>query len=164
MIQKQVMPTDGLTHPLSKSDFEQLSEFRYQLRIFLRFSEEACRENGLTALQYQLLLHVQGFPGRNWATIGELAERLQAHHHGVVALASRCAELGLIERKPGRHDRRQVEIHLTASGHEQVTRLAALHRDEITLLQGKLKLPNLESGREPAGTPQPETAADKQGN
>ena len=45
------------------------------------------------------MLQVKGFPGRNWATIGELAERLQAKHHGVVALVSRCESLGLVQRQ-----------------------------------------------------------------
>lgn len=128
---------------LLKADFEQLAEFRYQLRIFLRFSEAICREHGLTPLQYQLLLQLQGYPGRSWASIGELAERLQAQHHGVVALVSRCVELGLVERRPGQSDRRQVEIHLTDLGLQQVNALAALHRDEIGLLQGKLIVPQL---------------------
>jgi len=136
---------------LNKADFEQLSEFRYQLRIFLRFSEDACRNHGLTPLQYQLLLHIQGYPGRDWATVGELAERLQAHHHGVVALVSRCVELGLVERRPGKQDRRQVEIHLTDNGHQQVTHLAMLHRDEIRQLQGRLVLPALPG--KPSETP-----------
>ena len=73
---------------LAKSDFEALSEFRYQLRRFLRFSEQAAEEEGLTPLQYQLMLHIKGFPQRESATVGELAERLQAHHHGVVALVT----------------------------------------------------------------------------
>ena len=34
--------------PLRKKDFEALSEFRYQLRRFLRFSEEAVRGEGIT--------------------------------------------------------------------------------------------------------------------
>ncbi len=68
------------THPaalLGKSDYERLSNFRYRLRHFMRISEQICQEQGLTPLQYQLLLHVRGFPGRDWASIGELAERLQ---------------------------------------------------------------------------------------
>ena len=71
---------------LDKKDFEALSEFRYRLRRFLRFSEQVTRRNGITPLQYLLLLHLKGFPGRDWATVGELAERLQAAHHGTVAL------------------------------------------------------------------------------
>ena len=68
------MPTSS--SPLQKQRFEALSDFRYTLRSFLRFSEDAAREEGITALQYQLL-HTQGFPGRDWASIGELAERLR---------------------------------------------------------------------------------------
>ena len=86
--------------PLGKPDYERLSHFRHRLRHFLRASELLCKQHGLTPLQYQLLLHVMGFPGRAWATVGELAERLQAHHHGVVALLDRCEARGLLERAP----------------------------------------------------------------
>ena len=75
--------------PLNKHDFEILSDFRYQIRKFERFSEDVARQHGLTPLQYLLLLHIKGYPGRDWATVGELAERLQAQPHGVVALISR---------------------------------------------------------------------------
>ena len=82
-----------------KRRLEALSEFRYRLRNFLRFSEDAAREEGITVLHYQLLLHTQGFAGRDWATVTEIAERLQAQVHGVVALISRCEEAGLVQRK-----------------------------------------------------------------
>src|SRR5918996_1028997 len=109
--------------PLKKGDFEALSEFRYQLRRFLRFSEDAVREEGITPLQYLLLLHIKGQPGREWATVGQLAEKLQAHHHGTVALVSRCENLGLVKRKPSESDRRRVEIHLTAKGARVIEKL-----------------------------------------
>ena len=80
-------------HKMSKAEYEALARFRYQLRRFLRFSEKATRRKGVTPLQYQLMLQIKGFPGREWATVVELAERLQAKHHGVVALISRC-EIG----------------------------------------------------------------------
>ena len=121
---------------MTKKDFEALSHFRYELRRFLRFSEEAVREEGVTPLQYLLLLHIRGYPGRDWATVGELAERLQSHHHGTVALVSRCEKLGFVVRKPSREDRRRVEIHLTAKGERCIDRLARAHRAE--LLDGKL--------------------------
>ena len=62
--------------PLNKSDFSALSEFRYQMRRFERFSEDVVQAQGITPLQYLLLLHIKGYPGRDWATVGELAERL----------------------------------------------------------------------------------------
>lgn len=118
----------------TKEALEALSEFRYRLRCFLRFSEEAARREGITVLQYQLLLHVCGFPGREWATIGELAQRLQAQQHGVVALVSRCEELGLVRRKPDPRDRRQVQVHLLPKGRRHLVRLAALHREQLPTL------------------------------
>ena len=120
--------------PLGKPDYERLSHFRHRLRHFLRASELLCKKHGLTPLQYQLLLHVMGFPGRAWATVGELAERLQAHHHGVVALLDRCEARGLLERRPGRDDQRTVEIHLLARGEKLLARVAALHQDELRRL------------------------------
>lgn len=116
---------------LEKSEFEALADFRYQLRRFLRFSEVLTRRHGITNLQYLLLLQVKGFPGREWANIGELAERLQAHQHGVVSLVSRCEKLGLVERRPGRDDRRAVEVHLTAAGEQLVACIADRHRQEL---------------------------------
>lgn len=130
--------------PLDKQDFETLSNFRYQLRRFVRWSEELTRRAGITNLQYLLMLHVKGFPGREWATITELAERLQAKHHGVVALVTRCEKLGLVERRPGRSDGREVEIHLTRKGGRLVARLAGQHRDELIRIEGIFEVPGKE--------------------
>jgi DNA-binding MarR family transcriptional regulator len=108
-----------------------LSEFRWRLRSFLRFSEDAAREAGITVLQYQLLLHCCGFEGRDWATVGEIAERLQAQPHGVVALVTRCEELGLVRRRPSSQDRRQVEVHLLARGRKFLEQLAFEHEGPL---------------------------------
>ena len=70
--------SSSTSRPLSKQDFETLSDFRYHLRRFLRASEDLIHSEGITPLQYQLLLHIKGYAGREWATVGELAERLQA--------------------------------------------------------------------------------------
>ena len=128
------IPSPAASKTLGKSDFERLSHFRHGLRRFLRASELLCKGHGVTPLQYQLLLHVMGFPGRDWATVGELAARLQAHHHGVVALVDRCEALGLIERRAGRADQRVVEVHLQAKGQRLLERLAAQHADEVQAL------------------------------
>lgn len=123
-----------------KQRFEALSDFRFRLRSFLRFSEDAAREEGVTVLQYQLMLHTQGFPDRQWATIGEIAERLQAQPHGVVALVSRCEEAGLVRRKPSTVDRRQVEVHLLAAGRRKLARLATQHADQLMELAEAVRL------------------------
>ena len=131
------------THKMSKVDFETLARFRYQLRRFLRFSEEVTRLNGVTPLQYQLMLQIKGFPGREWATVAELAERLQAKHHGVVALISRCEEAGLVRRNVGRDDQRRVEIQLTPAGERRLNQLARLHRDELLSVMDGFALPGV---------------------
>jgi DNA-binding MarR family transcriptional regulator len=132
------------TRDLNKADFQQLSEFRYQMRRFERFSEQAAQAEGITPLQYLLLLHVKGYPGREWATIGELAERLQAQHHGVVALVSRCEAIDLVERRMSERDRRQVEVHLLPTGEKLLARLAELHRAELRSLDGAFTIPQID--------------------
>jgi len=126
---------------LNKKEFKILSDFRYQLRSFVRFSEDITDRFGVTNLQYLLLLHVKGYKDREWATIGELAERLQTHHNGVVSLASRCEKLGLIYRQRGTPDKREVQVYLTPEGDKLVKKIASLHRDELLNLQGKFKIP-----------------------
>jgi DNA-binding MarR family transcriptional regulator len=128
------------TGKLSKADFEALAHFRYQLRQFLRFSEEVTQGHGITPLQYQLMLQIKGFPGRDWASVTELAERLQSKHHGVVALISRCESLGLVHRQSSESDLRQVEVRLTPAGEQCLDRLARLHRDELDSLHGLLAM------------------------
>jgi DNA-binding MarR family transcriptional regulator len=132
------------TRGLAKADFEQLSEFRYQMRRFERFSEQAAQSEGITPLQYLLLLHIKGYPDREWATVGELAERLQAQHHGVVALVSRCEALDLVRRKVSETDRRQVEVHLQKTGEKLLARLAELHRAELKSLTSSFRFPQIE--------------------
>ena len=131
------------TPVMSKADFERLAHFRYHLRRYLRFSEEVTRRNGITSLQYLLMLQIKGFPGREWATVGELAERLQAMHHGVVSLISRCEAAGLVKRSASSSDKRCVEVKLTKKGDACLERLARLHRAELMSLQGEFAVPDL---------------------
>lgn len=126
---------------LTKKEFEALSEFHHQHRSFERFSEGITHEFGITNLQYQLLLHVKGYKGREWATIGELAQRLQTRHNGVVSLASRCEKLGLLYRQQGTVDRREVKIYLTPEGSKLVKKFAGAHRKKLLGLQGVFKIP-----------------------
>jgi DNA-binding MarR family transcriptional regulator len=127
--------------PLTKADFEALSDFRYHIRRFERFSEDAVRASGITPLQYLLLLHVKGYPQRSFATVGELAERLQAKPHGVVALVTRCEEHGFVERRTSATDRRVVEIHLLKEGERVLRHLAELHRTELQSLGDVFAIP-----------------------
>ncbi|MGY3948952.1 MarR family transcriptional regulator [Aeromonas allosaccharophila] len=125
---------------LTKAQFEALSEFRYQLKRFLHFSETAAKDLGLTPLQYLSLLHIQGYPGRNWASVGELAERLQMSHHATVALLTRCEELDLVERRKNENDKRKVDVHLTDKGREYLQQLAQQHKTELQSLQNTFQV------------------------
>ncbi|WP_375591669.1 MarR family winged helix-turn-helix transcriptional regulator [Chitiniphilus eburneus] len=133
------MPNSKLP-PLNKAQYEALSEFRYQLRRFMHFSEVAAKAAGVTPLQYLLMLHVRGLPGRDWATVSELAERLQLQHHGTVALLSRCEEAGLVRRQKSQVDRRQVEVHLQPKGVELLAQLAAQHELELRSLSSTFQV------------------------
>jgi DNA-binding MarR family transcriptional regulator len=108
-----------------------LALFRYNLRKFLRFSEQAARQCGVTPQQHQLMLGVAGFTGRGSATVSELAEFLQERHHSVVELIERAAQNGLVSRVQGTVDRRTVTVSLTPRGEEILAQLATLHHEEV---------------------------------
>ena len=126
---------------LTKSEFEALSEFRFQIRRFERFSENIVQKHGITHLQYLLMLHIKGYPGLNYATVGELSERLQARQHGVVALISRCETNQLVQRRQSKVDKRQVEIFLLEKGEVLLAHLAELHRIELQSLKTVFPIP-----------------------
>jgi DNA-binding MarR family transcriptional regulator len=115
-------------------DYRALAQLRYQIRRFLRFSEEVSRKAGLEPHQYQLMLAVKGLPTGARPTISELAERLQIKHHSTVELVNRLAARGYLERRRGDQDRREVLLGLTVKGEEVLRRLALHHRDELHLL------------------------------
>lgn len=125
----------------TKSQYIAVADFRYQLRKFVRYSEELARSAGITPLQYQLMLQTYGQPEREWATISELAERLQSKHHGVVALVDRCVEAGLVERVPCPNDGRQVRIYLTDKGRAILEDLVIQHREQLLKLGGQFAVP-----------------------
>jgi len=112
-----------------------LAWFRYNLRRFLRFSERATREHGLTPQQYVLLLGVAGYTGRGWATISELAEFLQERHNAVVGLVQRACRKGLVHKDQVGRDRRYVRVRLTRRGSTALNGLAALHLQELQRIQ-----------------------------
>jgi DNA-binding MarR family transcriptional regulator len=112
-----------------------LAWFRYNLRRFLRFSERATRQHGLTPQQYVLLLGVAGYTGRGWATISELAEFLQERHNAVVGLVQRACSKGLVHKDQGGRDRRFVRVRLTRRGNTALNGLATLHLQELQQIQ-----------------------------
>jgi len=132
---------DEAAPALSKKDFEALAGFRFAIRSYLRFSEDTVRSHGLSPQQYQLLLALAGFPGREWATIKELSERLQLKHHSVVELINRAQRQDLVARTADPDDARVVRVVLTAAGERALGLLSALHRDELQRMGSALSPP-----------------------
>jgi DNA-binding MarR family transcriptional regulator len=116
---------------LTEAEYRALAEFRHALRIFLRFSEEAARGEGLTPNQHQLLLAIRGYPETRPPTITDVAELLQLQHHSVVELVDRAVDAQLVKRKVDREDRRRHRLTLTPKGSRILARLSESHRDEL---------------------------------
>jgi DNA-binding MarR family transcriptional regulator len=119
-------------YELTKADFERLANLRYALRRFSRQSELEARTVGLTPQQHLLLLALKGYPGRDWANITELAERLQIRHNAVIGLVNRAEERGLVRREADLHsgDRRIVLVHITPEGERRLARMSIALRSE----------------------------------
>jgi DNA-binding MarR family transcriptional regulator len=129
-----------------------LAQFRYALRKFLRFSEDAARRSKVTPQQHQLMLGVEGFTGRGSATVSELAEFLQERHHSVVGLVERAEQGGLVRRRADAADRRVVNVTLTARGKRVLLRLTKMHYEEARRLRGLWESCELSSGGRAAMT------------
>ena len=116
---------------LSNSQYETLAAFRYALRQFIHFSDEAAKDAGVTPQQHQALLAIKGFPGRDRVTVGELAERLQLRHHSAVGLIDRLVAEKLVLREASEEDRRRVLIRLTNRGEKILEKLSSVHRNQL---------------------------------
>jgi len=118
---------------LPLTDYEAVAELRYEIRRYLRFSEEASRAAGLEPRQYQFLLALKGLPQRTRPRIGELAERLQIQHHSTVELVNRSMAGGYVRRYQEGSDRREVLVGLTSKGEQILRKLFLHHRSELRM-------------------------------
>src|ERR1039457_1324762 len=116
---------------LSLSDYQALAEFRYQIRKFLRFSEQAVRAAGMEVGQYQLMLAIKGMPDGVRPRIRELANRMHVQHHSAVELINRLESGGYVQRARAQDDRREVLLALTPKGERVLGELALHHPDEL---------------------------------
>jgi DNA-binding MarR family transcriptional regulator len=112
-------------------NFKAMAELRYQIRLFLRFSENAARQAGIEPQQHQLLLAVRGLPDALKPTIGVLAERMQLQHHSTVELIDRLVERNFLFRLRSTDDKRQVLVKLTRDGEEFLQTLSLHHLQEL---------------------------------
>ena len=118
------------TPELLDPEYHVLARFRRALRVFLRFSEDAARAQGLTPNQHQLMLAIRGFDD-GAPTVSDIADWLQLRHHSAVELVDRAVEAGLIERHTDARDRRRQRLTLTRRGERALAQLSAAHREEL---------------------------------
>ena len=111
--------------------YQALAEFRYEIRRFLNFSEQAAKEAGIEPQQHQALLAIKGLPVTQRATVGALAERLQIQHNSGVGLADRLESHRWLKRTRSRSDRREVLLRVTRRGTQLLNELSLQHRAEL---------------------------------
>lgn len=115
-----------------------LADFRFTLRKFLHFSEEAALRVGLTPQQHQLMLQIAGAAEDAVTSVGYLAERLALKHNSAVELSKRCEEAGLMVREDDPGNRRHVVLRLTAAGNRMLENLSDDHWRELNELGPQL--------------------------
>ena len=135
------------TTPNGKANLlEALAEFRYHLRTFTHFSEQAAHEADLHPQQHQLLLQIAGAPSGSVASIAYAAERLGLRHHTVVELVDRSVAEGLLIRTEDPSDGRRVILAITKKGRKILQNLSEYHARELRELGPRLirSLKNIE--------------------
>lgn len=124
---------------LRHADFRLLAEFRFVLRRFMQFSEDAAAKVGLEPQQHQALLVIKAYEGEGRPSIGHIAEQLGVRHHSAVGLVDRLVAAELLTRKTDVADRRRVELGLTAKANRTLEALSSAHRDELRLMAPMLR-------------------------
>ena len=119
------------TASVTRAQYDLLSDFRYQMRLFARFSEEAAGAAGLTPAQHQALLAIKGAESSGPMSIGDLAERLCVRHHSAVGLVDRLIRGKYLRRVPDATDRRRIHLLPTSRAERILARLSAAHLDEL---------------------------------
>ncbi len=106
-----------------------LSASRVLVAIAARSLADAGEDVTLT--QYRSLVVLAS---RGPQTVAELADLLAVTPPTASRLCERLVKKGLIRRRAGRHDRRQVRIALTTTGRELVDAVTLRRRREIAAL------------------------------
>jgi len=124
---------------ITQEDYTALGEFRYLIRSFLEYSENAAGAAGLTPRHHQALLAIKGYGRGEPITVGDLAERLRIRHNTAVELADRLCESGLVFRSHDQEDQRRVLLQLTEVAELRLADLSAVHLDELTRIKPMLE-------------------------
>ena len=114
---------------LSRIDYQELAELRFQIHRFLHFSETAALKEGIEPRQHQALLAIKAM--KEPCTVGALALRLFLQQQSAVGLVNRLSLRKLVSRRPSDSDGRQVIVSLTRRGEELLRRLSLTHSKEL---------------------------------
>jgi DNA-binding MarR family transcriptional regulator len=135
------------------SDYRDLADFRYAIRLFLREAEEQAAQAGSTAQQRVLLLAIRGHASSPEVTVGDIAERLQIRHASASRLVERAVQCGLLQRREASADRRRAYVSLSEEGREVLERITRATKRELSLLQGALFRGSLRQALHAHGSP-----------
>jgi len=137
---------------------KELSEFRFQLRQFLSFSEVSSERHGIQAQQYQLLQVVAAAPPGQPASVSYLADRMVLRHNSTVELVDRAERAGLVRRHTDERDLRRSIIKLTPAGDQVLRSMVAEHIQELERLSERI-IQSLRAVGQAGHTHQHQTAA-----
>lgn len=112
-------------------DYASLHDFRFAIRRFLAFSEDAARAIGIDPQQHQLLLSIRASDHESGLTIGEAADSLLLRHHSTVELVDRAIRNDLVTRTRDSDDRRVVRLGLSPRGESVLRELSQHHVREL---------------------------------
>jgi len=115
----------------NQAEYRHISEFRYRLRQFLHFSEQAARDHGIDPQQHQLLLAIQGLPEGVKPSIRAIAERLCIRHHSAVELINRGIAQGHVDKHPNPEDAREMLLSLTEQGQQILQELSRMNWQQL---------------------------------
>jgi DNA-binding MarR family transcriptional regulator len=145
-------------HEQRPSPADGLAQLTFLLQAVL---ERLFARHGVTLMQGRLL----GILRDRTPTMAELAERLQLDKSSITGLIDRAQRRGLVERVPSAHDRRSVQVRLTAEGRrlanageadieaeidELLGLLPAADRTVLTELVGRLVVAHARQPRHPS--------------
>jgi DNA-binding MarR family transcriptional regulator len=95
----------------------------------------AAVDGDVTVPQYRALAILAVTGSQN---LGTLSERLQVHPSTATRLCDRLVAKGLVLRRAGRNDRREVSLELTRRGRRTVEQVTALRRQEFEKMLARI--------------------------
>lgn len=121
----------------ARIDYAAWADFRYEIRKWMRLSENAAAQYDIPAQHHQILLAIKGYRGLTAPSISDLAERMQLRHHSVVGLLDRMELEGLVMRQPTGVGR-TTAVLLTEEGEALLEDISELLRPDLQSAAARL--------------------------